>query len=60
MLHSFPIVTITKPRQSGKTTLAGLEDPDIRLFAKDDPRSFPDRFPDGAVLDEIQRCPELL
>jgi predicted AAA+ superfamily ATPase len=70
MLHGFPIVTITGPRQSGKTTLAksiftdkpyaSLEDPDIRLFAGDDPRSFLDRFPDGAVLDEIQRCPELL
>ena len=70
MLRSFPIVTITGPRQSGKTTLAkaiftdkpyaSLEDPDIRLFARDDPRSFLDRFPDGAVLDEIQRCPELL
>ena len=69
MLRSFPIVTITGPRQSGKTTLAkaiftdkpyaSLEDPDIRLFARDDPRSFLDRFPDGAVLDEIQRCPEL-
>ncbi len=70
MLRGFPIVTITGPRQSGKTTLAraiftdkpyaSLEDPDIRLFARDDPRSFLDRFPDGAVLDEIQRCPELL
>lgn len=70
MLLGFPIVTITGPRQSGKTTLAraifadkpyaSLEDPDIRLFARDDPRSFLDRFPDGAVLDEIQRCPELL
>jgi len=69
MLRSFPIVTITGPRQSGKTTLAkaiftdkpyaSLEDPDIRLFARDDPRSFLDRFPDGAVIDEIQRCPEL-
>ena len=70
MLRGFPIVTITGPRQSGKTTLAraifvdkpyaSLEDPDIRLFAGDDPRSFLDRFPDGAILDEIQRCPELL
>ena len=70
MLHGFPVVTITGPRQSGKTTLAraiftdkpyaSLEDPDIRLFARDDPRSFLDRFPNGAILDEIQRCPELL
>ena len=65
----FPIVTITGPRQSGKTTLAkavfsdkpyvSLEDPDARLAAQDDPRSFLARFPDGAVLDEVQRCPAL-
>ncbi len=70
LLRGFPIVTLTGPRQSGKTTLAkavfsdrsyvSLEDPDIRQSAQDDPRSFLERFPDGAVLDEIQRCPELL
>jgi uncharacterized protein len=70
LLRGFPIVTITGPRQSGKTTLArtvfsdrpyaSLEDPDIRLAARDDPRSFLERFPDGAVLDEVQRCPALL
>ncbi len=70
LLQGFPIVTITGPRQSGKTTLAkaifaikpyvSLEDPDVRLFATDDPRAFLDRFPDGAVLDEVQRCPEIL
>lgn len=70
LLRGFPIVTITGPRQSGKTTLAkaifadkpyaSLEDPDIRLFAREDPRSFLDRFPDGAVLDEVQRCPEII
>ncbi len=69
LLLGFPIVTITGPRQSGKTTLAkmvsrdkpyvSLEDPDQRLFAQDDPRSFLERFPDGGVLDEVQRCPEL-
>jgi len=69
LLRGFPIVTITGPRQSGKTTLAkaifsgkpyaSLEDPDLRRAAFDDPRSFLDRFPDGAVLDEVQRCPEL-
>jgi len=69
LLRGFPIVTITGPRQSGKTTLAkavfsgkpyvSLEDPDVRLAAQDDPRSFLDRFPDGAVLDEVQRCPSL-
>jgi len=68
--RGFPIITITGPRQSGKTTLAkaifherpyaSLEDPDIRQAALDDPRTFLGRFPDGAVLDEVQRCPELL
>lgn len=70
LLKGFPAVTITGPRQSGKTTLArmvfshrpyaSLEDPDIRQAAQEDPRSFLGRFPDGAVLDEIQRCPDLL
>ncbi len=50
LLYGFPIVTITGPRQSGKTTLAkaifadkpyvSLEAPDTRLFAREDPRSF--------------------
>jgi len=70
LLRGFPIVTITGPRQSGKTTLAkvifpdkpyaSLEDPDLRLAASEDPRSFLERFPDGAVLDEVQRCPHIL
>jgi predicted AAA+ superfamily ATPase len=70
LLRGFPIVTITGPRQSGKTTLAkvifpdkpyaSLEDPDLRLAATEDPRSFLERFPEGAVLDEVQRCPHIL
>lgn len=70
LLKGFPVITLTGPRQSGKTTLAKvlfsdrpyatLEDPDTRLMAQDDPRSFLERFPDGAVLDEVQRCPQLL
>lgn len=70
LLKGFPVVTITGPRQSGKTTLAkgifpakpyaSLEEPDVRLAAREDPRSFLGRFPDGAVLDEVQRCPEIL
>jgi len=69
LLKGFPIVTITGPRQSGKTTLArsvfvnkpyvSLEDPDIRQSALEDPRSFLERFPDGGVFDEVQRAPEL-
>lgn len=70
LLTAFPIVTLTGPRQSGKTTLAravfagkpyaSLEEPDVRLLAARDPRAFLARFPDGAALDEVQRCPELL
>ena len=66
----FPVVTITGPRQSGKTTLCrttfpdkpyiNLEQPEIRQFAKDDPKGFFATIPDGAILDEIQRVPELL
>ena len=70
LLRGFPIITITGPRQSGKTTLAkaifpdkpyvSLEDPDVRLAAREDPRSFLERFTDGAVFDEVQRCPDIL
>lgn len=65
----FPVVTITGPRQSGKTTLvqaafpryryATLEDPDSRAFATNDPRGFLDQFRGGVILDEVQRVPEL-
>jgi predicted AAA+ superfamily ATPase len=66
----FPVVAITGPRQSGKTTLArqafshlpyvNLEDPDTRELALADPRRFFARLPDGAVLDEVQRAPQLM
>lgn len=65
----YPVVVITGPRQSGKTTLVNamfqnrpfvsLEDLDERQHAVDDPRGFLARFPDGAVLDEVQRAPDL-
>lgn len=65
----YPIVTITGPRQSGKTTLCkslfktkdyvSLEDIDQRNYAQQDPRGFLNRFKDGAVIDEIQRVPDL-
>lgn len=65
----FPIIAITGPRQSGKTTLAkmafpdkpytSLEDIDNRSFAKEDPRGFLKQYPDGAILDEVQRVPEI-
>jgi uncharacterized protein len=64
-----PVVTVTGPRQSGKTTLcratfpdkpyANLEAPDVREHALADPRGFLARFPRGAILDEIQRAPQL-
>ncbi len=70
LFGQYPIVTVTGPRQSGKTTLcrsafahlayANLEDPDAREFAESDPRRFLAQFPVGAVLDEIQRVPSLL
>lgn len=66
----YPVVTLTGPRQSGKTTLAraafpgygycNLELPSEREWARTDPESFLDRFAGGVVLDEIQRVPELL
>jgi uncharacterized protein len=66
----FPILWVTGPRQSGKTTLArrlhperpyaNLERPDEREFARTDPRGFLAGFPDGAVLDEVQHVPELM
>lgn len=69
-LKQYPVITITGPRQSGKTTLCkmlfnkkpyvSLEDIDERNFALQDPKGFLNRFPDGAVLDEIQRTPDLL
>ncbi len=65
----FPIITITGPRQSGKTTLCkmlfplkpyvSLEGLDDRQFAQSDPRGFLSQFPNGAVIDEVQRAPEL-
>lgn len=70
LAKQYPVVTITGPRQSGKTTLTklcfpgkpyiNLEAPDIRERAHIDPRGFLMQFPDGAILDEIQRAPELL
>jgi uncharacterized protein len=70
LAQGFPIIALTGPRQSGKSTLARLvfsqhpyvtlEDPDTRALALADPRRFLARFPQGAVLDEVQRAPELL
>ncbi|MBV5328478.1 MAG: ATP-binding protein [Chlorobium sp.] len=69
LAQGFPVVAITGPRQSGKTTLAkatfpdkpylSLEDPDIRAIAETDPRHLLASYPDGAILDEVQRAPSL-
>ena len=69
LAETFPVVAITGPRQSGKTTLAqttfpnkqyvSLEDPDVREVALSDPRGFLSALIDGAIIDEVQRAPEL-
>lgn len=66
----FPVITLTGPRQSGKSTLLrhlyadipyfSMEDPDIRLTVKNDPKGFLSQFPDGVIIDEVQNVPELL
>ncbi|GAB4401374.1 MAG: ATP-binding protein [Anaerolineales bacterium] len=69
LAQKFQVISLTGPRQSGKTTLVratfpdlpyvSLEDPDVRLFAIADPRGFLGNYPNGAILDEVQRTPEL-
>ena len=70
LAHYYPVVMVTGPRQSGKTTLCrkvfpdktylSLEALDTREFALSDPRGFLSQYADGAILDEIQNAPELL
>lgn len=65
----FPVVSVTGPRQSGKTTLVkevfsekeyvSLEHPQIRKQAENDPQDFLNQFPQGAIIDEVQRVPDL-
>ncbi|MBV8201483.1 MAG: AAA family ATPase, partial [Acidobacteria bacterium] len=66
----YPVLTLTGPRQSGKTTLsrmafpalpyASLENPAQRELAQNDPIAFLGRYRDGAIIDEVQRVPEIL
>ena len=70
LFDRYPFVTVTGPRQSGKTTLCretfpslkyvNLEAPDQREFAESDPRGLLATLDGGAILDEIQRVPDLL
>lgn len=67
--EKFPVVALTGPRQSGKTTLArtafakkpyvSFEDLDTRDFALRDPRGFLNQYPKGAIFDEVQRVPQI-
>lgn len=69
LAQKFQVITLTGPRQSGKTTLVraafpdlpyvSLEEPDIRQIALTDPRGFLSNYPTGAVLDEVQNTPDL-
>ena len=66
----FPVITLTGPRQSGKSTLLRhlfpslpymtMENPDIRSEAKIDPKGFLDTFTNGVIIDEVQHVPDLL
>ncbi len=69
LFSKWPVVTLTGPRQSGKTTLCrsefpklpyvSLEDPDRRAYALEDPRAFVSEYASGAIFDEFQRVPDL-
>ncbi len=70
LASQYPVVTLTGPRQSGKTTLcqkafpnmdyANLESPDVREYAATDPRGFLSSYAGGVIIDEIQRVPQLV
>ena len=70
LVSQYPVVTLTGPRQSGKTTLcrkvfpsmayANLESPDVREYAATDPRGFLSAYAEGVIIDEIQRVPQLI
>lgn len=67
--NKFPVLALTGPRQSGKTTLlkelfsdyryVSLENPNVRSFAQDDPIGFLNQYDEKIIFDEVQRVPEL-
>jgi len=67
--RQYPVITVTGPRQSGKTTLVkavlpdwtyvSLETPDVREYALRDPRGFIEAHPERVILDEVQHAPDL-
>lgn len=69
LASKFPVITLTGPRQSGKSTLlrnlfpdfayVSFENLDTREFANSDPRGFLNTYPRHAIFDEIQKCPDL-
>ncbi len=69
--QTYPVLMVTGPRQSGKTTLLNrlredgrkyvtLDDPNDRIFAKTEPSAFLERYSPPVIIDEIQYAPELL
>ena len=68
-MKHYPIVTLTGPRQSGKSTLlknmypdfkyVNLENLDLREFAVNDPRGFISTYPDKVIIDEAHKAPSL-
>ena len=70
LIQVYPIIAVTGPRQSGKTTLlrnllsdyryVSLENPDNRLFAENDPNGFLELYNNKVIFDEVQRVPNLL
>jgi predicted AAA+ superfamily ATPase len=69
LLGKYPVVALTGPRQSGKTTLlknafpnysyVSLEKPDVREFATKDPNAFLKQYSEYVIIDEAQRVPSL-
>lgn len=69
LFTKFPILTIVGPRQSGKTTLAkeafphlpyvNMEDLSTLSHAQEDPKGFLANYPEGLIIDEAQKCPDL-